>query len=157
MSDLIAATASPSGSPPAVGVASPTPEAEPEPRKLDSLEAIVAEILELTGMDSLGDVPSTKHAWLLDPVSMKRVHVEVGQPMPIDTKTQVFAIFHELDEARVYTMNAGVPIECYRFNAAGISASVFSSMEQFVDALADEYKTLLGDDDDLEDDDAPTS
>lgn len=124
---------------------SPAPTEE-APRKLDTLEAITAEICERVGLDSLADVPTTRNAWLTDPASGKRVHVEIGKTSPFESKATVFSIFHDEAEARVYTGGPGLPVEVYRFNRIGVSATAFSTMEQFVQAMVVEYELLAADD-----------
>jgi hypothetical protein len=130
-----------------------------EPRKLDTPEAVFAEILERAELESITDIETTRDAWVVDPSTGKRVRVELGKASPFKAQTEVIGVFHDELSARIYTSPApkteGV-IERWKFTTVAVSCATLS-VEQFVDAMAVEYRILAGDDDDDDDDDETTT
>lgn len=135
-----------------------TPPAAPsKPMDLNDIFQEVYKRAELAGP---GDVFITKRAWWSNPEG-KRVQIVLGQTSPFEAAHAVVGIFYDDDEIRVYTVPSGQSgeLERYSLSRQGRNELLDAlTLNQFIDALADEFRGrlsmmgLLDDDDEDEED-----
>lgn len=156
-------------------------DVEEAPRVYNTMDEIFNEILDRSGLDAFADVKRSAQVVWEDP-SGKRMVIKLTEfdadkkivlaPCPLDDgKTVVAGIFHDADEVRVYTLPAKggmVHPSCYCLSKKGRTyvADELLNIEVFIDAMADELKSLGiaadlidpdDDDDDDDDDKEPTT
>lgn len=125
-------------------------EAEPEPRTYGSIEEVIAEIADRAYLDDPADVHSgagrgAHVAW--EQPDGKMMIVRHRQPSPFDSNSLVFAIFHDEDEVRVYS----IPKEKGNITRHHLSkrgrtfvVEIMADVEQLIDEMEIEIKSAEG-------------
>jgi hypothetical protein len=130
-------------------------------------KAFFREILDRSGLESFGDMPIIKRIVAKDPDGAT-VAITLNSPIPPFDKTAemsiVIGLFFDDDAIRAYTLpktQGEAKRYCLsRGNPADLIIQAFTSLEQMIDAMAEEYHdygVLSGVIDDDDDDETPSN
>jgi hypothetical protein len=123
----------------------------------DFVKSLFSEILDRTGLESLRDVVIPKRVVWEDPDG-KTTSCDLNSNSPFDPASLVIGIFHDEEEARVYTLpkeSGEAKRYCLSKRGRTFVLESLSSLEMVIDLMAAEYRAMHDDEDEDDEEVAP--